>query len=91
MQELVEEIEIRILDALPPEEGLCPKLRYLARDTELETETLRGFLRTLRKKGDVAFWRGLMTEDGAMFGAGYGITQRGLDRLRKRDEAKAAE
>lgn len=85
MKSLVERVEIYVLDAMSPEIGFCTPVAGLAFDLEVDREFLLGVLRTLRKKGDVEYFRGLFREDGTVGGAGYAITDAGKARLRAFD------
>ena len=46
---------------------------------DLPREAVRGFLRDLTDKGLCHFRAGLFTEDGEVAGAGYGITNKGIE------------
>lgn len=81
----VEALELELLQTLPREEGWCHNLGRVADDLEIHRELARGLLRSLRAKGDVDHWRGLMSEDGALRGSGYGLTRQGLLRIRNHE------
>lgn len=55
---------------------------------ELTKDTVRGLMRSLTDRGLVEYRSGLVDEDGYLAGAGYGITQKGLDWLSAHETSK---
>jgi hypothetical protein len=58
-------------------EYACVGLKHLEDSLRLPKEVIRGVMANLRHKGFAAHKRGLMTEDGDLFGSGYHITAAG--------------
>lgn len=81
-------VEDRVLEAMNNHECFmgeplesCWTFNYLVRETGLPRELIRGLCRKLTDEGFARYANGLCTEDGETAGAGYGITQKGIDRL----------
>lgn len=80
------ENEVKVLEYLesighvfdaPAYVGFAP----ISRATGIESKKVRLACRSLKRKGLADFATGLVTEDGDFAGAGYGITERGLELL----------
>lgn len=55
--------------------------RFLIRETGLPRDIVRGFCRSLADQGLAKYMPSLWSEEGIPAGAGYGITQAGIDRI----------
>ena len=62
-----------------PNGEMCIWFINIQRETGYDRRTVRRYVRALAKKGLAEYHRGLWTEDGEMAGAGYCITDRGLE------------
>lgn len=68
-------------------EGYGFGFRRVAQKSETPPHNVRRVVRSLARKGMVEFERTLMSEDGEMFGAGYVVTARGLEKIRAMEDA----
>ena len=57
----------------------CMAFKTISGDTKLEVKAVRRAVRSLARKGLAKFYRGLMTEDGEVAGAGYTATEKGCE------------
>jgi hypothetical protein len=64
-----------------PREYYAFHLGYLARETGLHRDIVRGVCRSLTDQGLAHYMKGLWSEEGYPAGAGYGITDAGAARL----------
>ena len=61
--------------------GYAFSLAFLAQETGLHRDVVRGVCRSLTDQGLATYMKGLWTEDGMPAGSGYGITNAGAKRL----------
>lgn len=61
--------------------GYAFHLGFLAEQTGLHKDVVRGLCRSLTDQGLCFYMKGLWSEDGIPAGAGYGITKAGMQRL----------
>ncbi len=83
--------ERTVLRALRSEYDIYSAYSYIhfaaiAAKTDLDRKVIRRACRSLARKGLAGYGRGLFTEDGTMYGAGYALTEAGLNALEVDDE-----
>lgn len=76
--------EEEVLEFLAGASSDCSQCSYfiqISEGTGLDVKLVRRSCRSLRRKGLVEFWRGLMTDDNEVAGSGYCISDKGKARL----------
>lgn len=77
----LERLQAAVLEQLPCEEWYVG-LRFIAGETGMHIDIVRGVLTELRELGLAEYRRGLMDEDGMVAGSGYCQTRAGACWLR---------
>ena len=91
IQRLVERIEgltgheLAVFEELGPVDDCgCLNFAHLAERLGLPRDVVQVACRSLRKQGIAECYRGLWTEDGDMYGSGYGLSPNARKALRAR-------
>lgn len=65
--------EVKIIECLPSYDDMCYGYDYICGETKLTRSEAKAAVDNLRDMGVVTFYRGLMTDDGEVAGAGFCI------------------
>jgi len=82
---VIENYLLHVMESHVPSEydrrGYAFSLAFLAQETGLHRDVVRGVCRSLTDQGLAFYMKGLWSEDGMPAGSGYGITEAGAKRL----------